>query len=164
MQNQANETITEQVCYDSPVGKLFLTAQDEKICAIQLAKSGDEVQTTPNATQAVLKQAVIELNEYFSGTRKTFTFAMNAGGTVFQKRVWQRLSAIPFGELRTYGQIAAEVDNPKASRAVGMACNKNPIMIAVPCHRVVGAGGKLVGFAYGTQMKQQLLDLEQQAK
>ncbi len=164
MQNQANETMMEQVCYDSPVGKLILTAQDEKVCSILLAKPGDEAQTTPNAKQAVLKQAVIELNEYFGGTRKAFGFAMNAAGTAFQKRVWQRLSEIPFGELRTYGQIAAEVDNPKASRAVGMACNKNPIMIVVPCHRVVGAGGALVGYAHGTAMKQQLLNLELQAK
>ena len=81
---------------------------------------------------------------------------------MFQKRVWAALREIPFGVTKSYGQIAAEIDNPKASRAVGMACNKNPIMIAVPCHRVVGASGALVGYAYGTGVKQRLLDLERE--
>jgi O-6-methylguanine DNA methyltransferase len=164
MDTRANENTAdavEQIFLDSPIGKLVVRAKDNAVYSIGLASRAEEEADRSAVTQGVLHQAAQELNEYFCGTRKTFSFAMRATGTAFQQRVWQRLSAIPFGELRTYGQIAAEVDSPKGSRAVGMACNKNPIMIAVPCHRVVGAGGKLVGFAYGTGMKQQLLDLEQ---
>ena len=81
-------------------------------------------------------------------------------GTPFQQRVWQALQQIPYGATRTYGAIATAIGNPRASRAVGMACNKNPLLLIVPCHRVVGANGKLVGFAYGTEAKRWLLELE----
>jgi len=86
---------------------------------------------------------------------------MQAKGTAFQQQVWQALNTIPYGETRTYGDIALQVGNPKGARAVGGACNKNPLWIAVPCHRVLGAGGSLTGYAYGTGMKQTLLALEQ---
>lgn len=110
--------------------------------------------------QPVLKQAMSEINEYFAGKRTEFTFPMRTEGTLFQKSVWEELKKIPYGKTKSYGEIAAAIDNPKAFRAVGMACNKNPIMIAVPCHRVVGSNGTLTGFAYGTDMKQSLLNLE----
>ena len=103
-----------------------------------------------------------ELSEYFSGKRKEFTFKYELHGTEFQKKVWQELTKIPYGETRTYGQIAAEVGNPKASRAVGMANNRNPIVIAVPCHRVIGANGSLTGYAYGIEMKENLLKMEKE--
>ena len=104
----------------------------------------------------------MELKEYFEGARTQFTFPMHAEGTAFQNAVWDALRKIPYGETKSYGEIANVVGNAKASRAVGMACNRNPIMIAVPCHRVVGANGSLTGYAYGTGIKQVLLDIERE--
>ena len=101
-----------------------------------------------------------QLNEYFDGKRQTFDFATNAKGTEFQKRVWIALQNIPYGELYSYKQIAEIIGNPKASRAVGMANNKNSLPIVIPCHRVVGSNGKLVGYAYGLDMKKYLIDIE----
>lgn len=161
-QSENKQTTTEHIALDCPIGRLVVSANGNAVCSIRLAKPGEEM-SREVVKQPVLLQAIKELSEYFKQTRTSFTFQMQAEGTTFQKQVWQALSEIPFGELRTYGQIALRVNNPKGSRAVGMACNKNPIMIAVPCHRVVGAGGKLVGYAYGTDMKQQLLALEQQS-
>ena len=88
---------------------------------------------------------------------------MRAEGTPFQQKVWQALREIPYGKTKSYGEIAGVISHAKASRAVGMACNRNPIMIAVPCHRVVGASGALVGYAYGTDTKRQLLTLERES-
>ena len=150
---------TEQVFLQSPIGTICVEARDGAVCAIRLAHAEDCLIET--AATPLLTQAAKELAEYFAGTRTSFTFPMHAEGTPFQMSVWDALSAIPFGETRTYGEIARQVQNEKGSRAVGMACNRNPIMIAVPCHRVVGAKGALTGYAYGTDMKQQLLDLEQ---
>jgi O-6-methylguanine DNA methyltransferase len=107
-----------------------------------------------------LNRAAEELAEYFAGKRQDFTFAMRPAGTPFQKRVWNALLRIPYGETRSYSQIAQDIANPKGPRAVGMACNRNPIMIAVPCHRVVGADGSLTGYALGTGLKQVLLSHE----
>ncbi len=103
-----------------------------------------------------------ELNEYFAGKRKTFTIKYSFDGTEFQNKVWQALCDIPYGETRSYKEIAIAVGNPKASRAVGLANNKNPISIIVPCHRVIGANGKLVGYAGGLDMKETLLKLEKE--
>lgn len=149
-----------RICVDTPIGRLTVLEKSGAVCAIRIARAEDETDSDAGDS-AVLSLAARELGEYFNGKRTTFTFPMRAEGTPFQQRVWQALSEIPFGEVRTYGQIAQRVGNPKGSRAVGYACNRNPIMITVPCHRVVGAKGKLVGYAYGTDMKQQLLDLEQ---
>lgn len=98
--------------------------------------------------------------EYLSGKRKAFDFAFELDGTDFQNKVWEELTHIPYGETRTYKEIAIAIGNPKASRAVGMANNKNPISIVVPCHRVIGFDGKLVGYAGGLDMKKALIDLE----
>ena len=108
----------------------------------------------------MLAQAKRELCEYFAGARKTFTVPLNPAGTDFQRAVWAALRAIPYGETRTYGAVAAAVGRPKAARAVGNANNKNPILIFTPCHRVVGADGALVGFAAGLPVKEALLALE----
>jgi methylated-DNA-[protein]-cysteine S-methyltransferase len=156
-----DELQTGHVSLNTPIGMLIVSAKDATVCSIRLAKANEQPVAQENETQPVLKRAVRELHEYFAGERTEFTFPMDGAGTPFQKSVWQALLQIPFGETRTYGEIASAVENPKGSRAVGMACNKNPIMIAVPCHRVVGAGGKLTGYAYGTELKQTLLDLEQ---
>lgn len=107
-------------------------------------------------TDAVFQQ----VTEYLNGLRREFDFPYTLHGTEFQRKVWRVLCAIPYGETRTYGEIAAAVGNPKACRAVGMANHCNPILIAVPCHRVIGANGKLVGYGSGLDMKRSLLQLE----
>lgn len=101
-----------------------------------------------------------EVVEYLNGKRKTFDIKYEINGTEFLKKVWEELTHIPYGETRTYKEIAIAIGNPNASRAVGMANNKNPISIVVPCHRVIGSDGKLVGYAGGLDMKKALLDLE----
>ena len=101
-----------------------------------------------------------QLQEYFAGTRREFDFSINPDGTAFQRLVWHALLQIPFGETRTYGQIAASIGKPDAVRAVGSACNRNPIWIVIPCHRVVGQGRNLTGYVGGLDMKRALLDLE----
>jgi methylated-DNA-[protein]-cysteine S-methyltransferase len=101
-----------------------------------------------------------EITEYFAGTRQRFTLKLSPSGTPFQRSVWSALARIPFGETRTYGQIAAELGNPAASRAVGRANATNPICLIVPCHRVIGADGSLTGFAFGEEIKRRLLDHE----
>lgn len=110
----------------------------------------------------LLKEAKRQLNEYFAGTRTEFDLLLSMRGTPFQKRVWSELSKIPYGETVTYGEIAARIGNPKAGRAVGMANHHNPVAIIVPCHRVIGAGGKLVGYGGGLDLKVQLLSFERE--
>lgn len=105
-----------------------------------------------------------QICEYMSGRRKSFDFPYELHGTEFQKRVWHELSRIPYGETRTYKQIAEAAGNPKASRAAGAANGKNPIWIVVPCHRVIGTDGKLTGYAGGLELKKALLDIEQSEK
>ena len=105
-------------------------------------------------------EVIRQLQEYVSGQRKEFTIPLHPIGTPFQLKVWAELLRIPYGETRTYGEIAAQVDNPKGQRAVGMANNRNPIGIVVPCHRVIGKGGSLTGYAGGLDIKQKLLELE----
>lgn len=103
-----------------------------------------------------------QLKEYFSGTRKEFDIPLDIMGTSFQTRVWNELTKIPYGETRSYSDIAFQVENPKGQRAVGLANNKNPIGVIVPCHRVIGKKGGLVGYAGGIHLKERLLMLEQQ--
>lgn len=109
----------------------------------------------------LIKKAHKELKEYFSGDRKEFTIDLSPEGTDFQKRVWEELRKIPYGEKRTYKEIAENIGNSKGYRAVGNANNKNPILIMIPCHRVVGIDGKLTGFRLGLDMKRDLLELEE---
>jgi len=109
---------------------------------------------------AVLKKAYKQLDEYFAGKRNVFDLPLSLRGTEFQLKVWHLLLTIPYGETRSYGQLAALINNPKASRAVGMANNKNPIPVIIPCHRVIGHNGKLVGYAGGLELKKNLLELE----
>jgi len=118
-------------------------------------KNGSEKKET-----ALIKKAAGQLSEYFAGRRKEFDLPLSFAGTDFQKKVWNALMTIPYGETRSYGQIAAQIGNPKASRAVGMANNRNPISIFCPCHRVIGADGSLVGYGGGLDMKRFLLGLE----
>lgn len=111
-----------------------------------------------------LKAAKEQLTEYFIGKRDSFDLIYDVKGTPFQTQVWQALASIPYGEVRTYKQVAAAIDNPKAVRAVGLANNRNPISIVVPCHRVIGSNGKLVGYGGGLEVKEYLLDLELKKK
>ena len=106
------------------------------------------------------REAREQILEYFQGKRRRFSVLLNPQGTVFQKKVWLALCVIPYGEVRSYKDMATAMGNPDASRAVGMANAKNPIPIIVPCHRVIGSNGKLTGFAHGIRAKQKLLDLE----
>lgn len=115
----------------------------------------DEVKETP-----LLKQAKSQLDNYFAGKLKVFSIPLAPNGTSFQQKVWQLLQQIPYGETRTYGQLATQAGNPKASRAVGMANNRNPLPIFIPCHRVIGANGTLTGYAGGLDVKQILLNIE----
>jgi len=109
---------------------------------------------------ALLKEAGQQLQDYLSGKRRSFELPLAPEGTEFQQKVWQALEEIPYGELRSYGEVAKHIGQPKAARAVGMANNKNPILILIPCHRVVGAKGNLVGYAAGLSVKEHLLKLE----
>lgn len=109
-------------------------------------------------------QAATQLREYFLGRRAVFDLPLRLSGTHFQKSVWNVLRQIPYGEVRTYSQIAAAIDKPKAARAVGQAANRNPLWILIPCHRVIGKDGSLTGYAGGLTMKQVLLALEQNRK
>lgn len=157
--NQARNDL-ERIQIQTPMGTLIIAAKGGVV--FELYHAGNAMEVLPNASEIepVLNQAATELKEYFLGQRRDFSFAIQLEGTPFQQSVWKVLRAIPYGETRTYGQIAQAIGNPKASRAVGMACNRNPVMIAVPCHRVIGADGTLTGYAPGTELKRIVLDLE----
>ena len=144
-------------CFSSPIGVVRLTEADGFISSIELTDAADAVHTSPTP---LLHEATHQILAFLEGKRKQLDFPIRMVGTPFQQRVWRALQQIPYGTTRTYGEIATAIGNPRASRAVGMACNKNPLLLIVPCHRVVGANGKLVGFAYGTDAKRWLLELE----
>ena len=148
----------------SPVGRLKLVAGDAGLVAI-LWENDDPGRVrlgamTEQPDHAVLAETSRQLGDYFAGRRQGFTVKLDFRGTAFQKQVWAALLAIPFGETRSYGQIAQELGKPSASRAVGAANGRNPISIIAPCHRVVGANGSLTGFAGGLAAKTYLLDHE----
>jgi methylated-DNA-[protein]-cysteine S-methyltransferase len=143
--------------YDSPVGPLRLESRDGALVALHLnAPPGPEDLADP-----ILARATDQLREYFAGTRTSFDLPLAMHGNAFEQRVWTALRQIPYGETASYGQIAEQIGAPGAARAVGVANARNPIAIIVPCHRVIGANGKLVGFGGGLPMKRALLDLEQ---
>ncbi len=132
---------------------------------ITFLKKLHEYSITDFGTETELTEKTYnQLLEYFDGKRKEFDVPYKMTGTDFQKKVWKALCDIPYGETRSYKDIAIAVGNPKASRAIGMANNKNPITVIVPCHRVIGASGKLVGYAGGLAMKEFLLDMEGENK
>jgi methylated-DNA-[protein]-cysteine S-methyltransferase len=149
---------------DSPVGRLKLVASDEGLAAILWeADRPRRVRLRVEAedrTHPVLVAAERQLGEYFAGHRSRFDLPLDFAGTPFQRQVWRALLTIPFGETRSYGDIARQVGNPAAARAVGAANGRNPISIVAPCHRVIGATGKLTGFAGGLDAKAYLLALE----
>jgi methylated-DNA-[protein]-cysteine S-methyltransferase len=140
---------------DTPVGSLWAEEEDGALTKLLFAPTSEPPAQTP-----LLLRARLQLEEYFAGRLREFDLPLRPSGTQFQLRDWEALRAIPYGETRTYGQIAAAIGDPKASRAVGMANNRNPICIIIPCHRVIGAGGKLVGYGGGLDVKEYLLRLE----
>lgn len=152
----------------TPVGKVGLAASDDAVTRIFFANEcgadAKAPESTPEAFTPLLRQAAAEMAEYFAGKRRAFTFPLAPEGTPFQRAVWDALRTIPYGETRSYKQIAAQIGRPTACRAVGMANNRNPIAIVVPCHRVVGSGGTLVGYAGGLEAKAYLLGLERENK
>ena len=148
----------------SPIGRLKLVASDRGLVAILWEHDSPRrvrlAELVECVEHPVLVRTENELNEYFAGKRSAFTVPLDMRGTYFQKQVWEALLGIPYGETRTYGHLANQLGNPKATRAVGAANGRNPIAILVPCHRVIGYSGKLTGFAGGLDAKAHLLRLE----
>jgi methylated-DNA-[protein]-cysteine S-methyltransferase len=149
---------------DSPVGKLKLIASDQGLVAILWGKDKPnrvKLDTTVESkNHPILLEGNKQLHEYFAQKRKTFSINLDIQGTSFQQRVWKALLTIPYGKTRSYGELAKQIQHPKASRAVGAANGKNPLPIIIPCHRVIGANGKLVGFTGGLHIKEKLLSIE----
>ena len=144
--------------FSSPIGIVRLTEEQEAITHIALTDHRDASSPSP-----LMCEAERQITEYLNGTRQQMDFAIRMEGTPFQLRVWQALKQIPYGSTRSYGELATLLGSPGASRAVGMACNKNPLLLIVPCHRVIGANGKLTGFACGLEVKRYLLLLEKRS-
>ncbi len=155
-----------QTAYHSPLGELTLVATDQALIAVLWPDEPDgrvRFGVTPSAVDAhpVLDTAAVQLDEYFAGARTAFDLPLDPTGTEFQVQVWWSLASIPYGQTSTYGQQAKLISRPKAVRAVGAANGRNPLSIVLPCHRIVGADGKLTGFAGGLDAKRWLLDHEQ---
>ena len=145
----------------TPIGDICILEENNKIIGLTL--DNEKYCYTEKNTE-ILNETEKQLNEYFWGERKKFNVPINPKGTEFQKQVWNELLKIPYGQTVTYKRIAQKIEKPNAARAVGMANHNNPIAIIVPCHRVVGSNSKLVGYAFGLERKQFLLDLENKFK
>jgi methylated-DNA-[protein]-cysteine S-methyltransferase len=149
--------------YDTEIGRIWIAEAEGAIARLGLPgeppPENGEIRETP-----VLLRAGRELVEYLSGERRLFSVKSRPAGTPFMRRVWEALSEIPFGETASYGEIARRIGRPGAARAVGTACRKNPVPLIVPCHRAVGAGGRLAGYRGGLPLKERLLRLEREGK
>ncbi len=145
---------------DTPIGRLRLVSDGRHITAIEFAHHHGDIDGDTLQTDPALAACAQQLREYFAGDRRHFDLPLAPGGTAFQRAVWGALRDIPYGELRSYRDIAETLDKPQAVRAVGAANGRNPIPIVVPCHRVIGSDGSLTGFAGGLEMKRALLELE----
>lgn len=143
--------------YHSPIGDLLLGEENGKLTLLAFNKDslGDNSKPIP-----FLENVSEQLDQYFAGKRKEFEIPLEIRGTDFQKAAWEELQRIPYGETRSYKEIAERIGRPKAYRAVGLANNRNPIAIIIPCHRVIGSNGELVGYGGGLNTKKFLLDLE----
>jgi methylated-DNA-[protein]-cysteine S-methyltransferase len=146
----------------SPIGPLRIAAEDGAIVAVRFQGEGDPAPAAGGgpADEAVLREAAEQLAAWFGGEREGFRLPLAPRGTPFQQEVWRALLAIPAGQTRTYGALAAALGRPAAARAVGAACARNPLGILVPCHRAVGSDGRLTGYAWGLGRKRWLLDRE----
>ncbi len=148
---------------DSPIGSLMISTDGTALTGLYMgtpSKRPNIEDWREDPDELVLRETAQQLNEYFSGKRRKFELPLKFNGTEFQHRVWHALTEIPFGETRTYGQLARHIGNPAACRAVGLANGKNPIAVIVPCHRVIGADGSLTGFGGGLPRKEWLLGHE----
>lgn len=145
--------------YDTMIGRLRIEEEDNAIVGVSAENFCSKGCFEQKETE-LIRTTYLQLEEYFAGKRTKFSLPIHLEGTEFQKKVWEELRKIPYGETRSYGEIAQAVNSPNASRAVGGANHRNPILVIVPCHRVIGANGALVGFGAGLPMKEKLLNLE----
>ena len=146
--------------YQTPLGRITIAALNDAIVRLAF---GEVVLEGTRVASSLTNKAANQLQEYLAGKRMEFDLPLWAQGSEFQQSVWCEVQNIPYGHTRSYSEVAAAIGNPKATRAVGMANNKNPLPILIPCHRVIGAQGKPVGYAGGLKIKEFLLDLEQKA-
>lgn len=172
MNTQTIETLDTSMILPSPVGDLILTCDGRFLTGLQfldVATQGSDsdrdftFRRESNEDNPIFAELIEQLNEYFSGRRLVFQLkklTIRLDGTDFQKRVWNELSHIPYGQTISYGELARRIGQPSASRAVGLANGRNPISILVPCHRVIGTNGKLVGYGGGLDRKRKLLEVE----
>lgn len=142
------------------IGKLTIMEKNGKIVRIKLNRSPEPAIHAVEKETSLIAEAVSQLSAYFEGRLKTFDLPLDMSGTPFRMKTWEALKTIPYGETRSYGDIARQIGQPKACRAVGMANHNNPVAIVVPCHRVIGSDGSLTGYGGGLPIKRQLLDLE----
>ena len=148
--------MTNKFYYKSPIGVLEIELKNDIVVGLKVVESCDNISEATGYFAEVAKQ----LDEYFAGKRTKFELNISPKGTEFQKKVWKKLLKIPYGKTMSYQEIAEAIGNPNVQRAVGSACNKNPILLIIPCHRVLSKTGKLTGFACGLKKKEVLLDLE----
>jgi methylated-DNA-[protein]-cysteine S-methyltransferase len=151
--------------YHTRIGRILISEDGTgitrlSIVNIQEKEDGNSLRVGDIFETELIKETAKQLNEYLEGKRKSFDVKLNPKGTQFQRSVWKALQTIPYGETRSYKQIACAIGNEKATRAVGMANHNNPILCIIPCHRVIGTNGTLVGFGAGLDIKEQLLNLE----
>ena len=149
----------ETAIFDSPVGPLLARVDGRKLIELSFSRNRAEAGSS-EVVDDVLRDTIAQLGEYFKGRRRAFDLPLELRGPGFNRRVWTALCDIPYGQTISYGQLAKNVGDPDAARAVGSANGANPIAIIVPCHRVIGADGSLVGYGGGLKRKQTLLDLE----
>lgn len=146
--------------YDTVIGKIGIAENGTHITHLTFGQF--KVKDINIIETPLIKQAILELNEYFTKKRKVFDLPLAPNGTEFQKKVWNELCRVPYGKTCSYKDIAKAIGNEKACRAVGMANNRNPIAIFIPCHRVIGSNGKLVGYGGGLDIKEKLLSMEKE--
>ena len=163
MTKHTSEHITYYTYVDTPVGTLLLAGCRDhglRYVSFQRGKGAKAPESQWQQADAPFRDAIKQLKEYFRGKRQVFDLPLNPKGTPFQLKVWRALAEIPYGQTRSYAQIASRVGKPKAVRAVGLANGRNPLPIVLPCHRVIGKNGQLVGYGGGLPTKQALLQLE----
>lgn len=148
------------VCFVSSLGLVEVESADAGVTRVRLGARGKPREVGDGSALECARTARAEILEYLAGGLRTFSVPVVLEGTPFQRAVWKQLGDVPYGETRTYGEIAAELGKPRAARAVGTACSANPVPILVPCHRIVGGNGDLTGFAAGVAMKHDLIEIE----
>ena len=152
---------TQSAYYQSPIGYLEIIANDNALVAIKQAQAVPaKAKNNSSTSNKVINQTITELKDYFSGKTKQFSVPISFKGTEFQNKIWNTLLTIPYGQTTSYAEIAKKIGNPKAVRAVGSAIGRNPIPVIIPCHRVITSDGKMGGFAWGIDVKKELLKVE----